>query len=405
METLELFANIGKAVLIQSLGLQKNYTEVASDTINVIDYDTPACRECKCCAIIKSFEPDSQAYISASEICENCPKKTLTQQTVYKKIYHNEKNRYGYKPRLKSNAITLLLLLHFYHPDKFGIICDANTEKLAAELNCDIKTVYNNFDVLDNYGYITYSRTGTRTVNICLNDYEKYYLPANKGGRGFIVMSKELLLKILQLENLMTLRIHLRELLEIDNLNAKGPFTAISKTYKEIKRSLPDYCKPCLIRSAVENSKDIFNISFKDNIVRFEIHERFNCRRQKEECFNQYITAFNEFISNFNETVIAVNSTNILPETCSDFFSDKDLQPDIIFKFIKIRDYEYEDMAQLAMQYSFNSVIDALCQIYRSYILKERDISNLGGLLRTIVTSNQNQLTQTSVNSTNSSAA
>ena len=402
---MELFANIGKAVLIQSLGLQKNYTEVASDTINVIDYDTPSCRECKCCAIIKSFEPDSQAYISASEICESCPKKTLTQQTVYKKVYHNEKNKYGYKPRLKSNAIKLLLLLHFYHPDKFGIICDANTEKLASELNCDIKTVYNNFDVLDSYGYINYSRTGTRTVNICLNDYEKYYLPANKGGRGFIVMSKELLLKILQLENLMTLRIHLRELLEIDNLNAKGPFTAISKTYKEIKLSLPDYCKPCLIRSAVENSKDIFNISFKDNIVRFEIHERFNCRRQKEECFNQYITAFNEFISNFNETVIAVNSTNILPETCSDFFSDKDLQPDIIFKFIKIRDYEYEDMAQLAMQYSFNSVIDALCQIYRSYILKEREISNLGGLLRTIITSNQNQLTQPSVNSTKSSAA
>lgn len=36
---MDLFANIGKAVLIQSLGLQKNYTETASESINVIDHD------------------------------------------------------------------------------------------------------------------------------------------------------------------------------------------------------------------------------------------------------------------------------------------------------------------------------------------------------------------------------
>ena len=79
---MELFANIGKAVLVQSLGLQKNYTEVASDTVEVIDYDTPQCRECKCCAVMKSFKPGSEAYIAASKICEGCTKKTTATQTI-----------------------------------------------------------------------------------------------------------------------------------------------------------------------------------------------------------------------------------------------------------------------------------------------------------------------------------
>ena len=48
-------------------------------------------------------------------------------------------------------------------------------------------------------------------------------------------MSLDLLKQIIQLENLLTLRIHLRELIEIDNLNIKAPFTAVSKTFKEIK--------------------------------------------------------------------------------------------------------------------------------------------------------------------------
>lgn len=406
MKSLELFANIGKAVLVQSLGLQKNYTEVASDTVEVIDYDTPQCRECKCCAVMKSFKPGSEAYIAASKICEGCTKKTIATQIVYKKVYHNEKNKYGYRPRLKSNAIKLLLRLHFCRPDKFGIINNVNTEELAEDLRCDIKTIYNNLKVLEDYGYVSYSRTDTRTVSVCLNDYEKYYLSANKGGRGFIVMSKELLLKLLQLDNILTLRIHLRELLELDNLNIKGPFTAVSKTYKEIKRTLPDYCKPCLIRSAVKGCTDIFDITFKDNVVRFEINELFNCRRQKDECFNRYITVFQDFIKTFNTTVIAVNSSNVLPEGWAEFFSDKENQPDIIFKFIKIKDYEYEDMAQLAMQYSYDNVIEALCQIYHGYILKERDVLNLGGLLRTIITTNlENKINNSSTNTRESSAA
>ncbi len=37
------FANIGKAVLVQSMGLQKNYIEVVDSTIEVVDYNNTTC--------------------------------------------------------------------------------------------------------------------------------------------------------------------------------------------------------------------------------------------------------------------------------------------------------------------------------------------------------------------------
>ena len=206
-------------------------------------------------------------------------------------------------------------------------------------------------------------------------------------------MSLDLLKQIIQLENLLTLRIHLRELIEIDNLNIKAPFTAVSKTFKEIKLVLPDYCRPCIIKDAISKKSDIFDISVNDKVIRFEINDNFNCRRRKDECFNQYISLFKEFIADFNQTVISVNSSNVFPDDSFDFFSAQNEKQDIHFQFIKIKDYEYDDLAQLAMQYSYNYVITALSTVYNNYILHEREITNLGGLLRTIIISMINNST------------
>ena len=392
MNILDNFANIGKAVLLQSIGLQKNYSEELEKTIEVIDYNNPSCTNCKYKAIMNSFSSDSEIYKTCVNSCNNCSNKIFTTKTVYKKVYHNEKNKYSYRPTLKSNAIKLLLLFHFYHPDRFGIINDINTDELANHLHCDVKTVHNNLNILSAYGYISYCKTAPHYINLCLTDYEKYYLPANQGGRGFFVLSKELLFELLSLDNLLSLRIHLRELIDIDNLNTKGPFTAISKTYKELKRSLPDYCKPCNIRYAVKNSSDIFDISFKENAIRFEIKDCFNSRKQKQECYNHYLTMFKDFLTTFNETVVIMNTCNYIPDTYSEFF-DGFINPNNHYRLISIKDFEFEDLAQLALQYSFDSVITAFSDIYKSYILNDKKVINLGGLLRTVIISNLKSIT------------
>ena len=385
MDVLDLFANVGKAVLVQALGLQKNYSELVEEQIDVIDYDSTPCSNCKHCALVKSFTPGTEAYDAAVAACANCPDKTYTTQTVTKKIYHNEKNRYGYKPRLKSNAIKLLLLFHFYHPDRFGIIKGLELEQLASDLSCDVKTIKNNLDILSQYGYISYCKTSAHYINLFLCDYEQYYLPGNKGGRGFIVLSKELLSELISLNNLLALRILLRQIVEIDNLNAKGPFTAVSKTYKEMKQSLPDYCKPCIIRDAIKNSDNIFNISFKqeEKSIRFEIKDRFNCRKQKEECLNQYMSMLKDFMTDFNKAVAYINVHNEAPAKYCEFFENVTSVDK--FNLIVLKEFELEDLAQLALQYSYDYVITAYASIYKSYILQDRKIINLGGLVRTAI--------------------
>ena len=89
------FANIGKAAIIQSLGFQKNYTEVIETTQDTIDYNNAACQTCKYRTVVNTFDKNSKPYADACAACASCQHKALIQKNVYKKIYHNEKNRYG----------------------------------------------------------------------------------------------------------------------------------------------------------------------------------------------------------------------------------------------------------------------------------------------------------------------
>ena len=79
MKCLDNFANIGKSVIIQSLGIQKNYTEVIEATVETIDYNNAACINCKYKAVIETFGKDSRAYSDACSTCEHCPHKALSE--------------------------------------------------------------------------------------------------------------------------------------------------------------------------------------------------------------------------------------------------------------------------------------------------------------------------------------
>ena len=78
-----------------------------------------------------------------------------------------------------------------------------------------------------------------------------------------------------------------------------------------------------------------------------------------------------------NSTIISSDDINY-----SYFFDDSE---ELLFKPLKFKDYELEDLAQLSMQYSFDNVLYALSYVYNKYYIKERTINNLGGLVRTII--------------------
>lgn len=382
------FTNIGKAVLIQALGIQKNYTEITESYVDVIDYSNPACNGCKCKAILDSFDAESNPYKNAVTICSNCPNRTYTQKTISKKIYHNEKNRYGYRPMLKNNAIKLFLLLHFYHPDRFGIIRNISVQELAKELECNIKTVWNNLEILQNYTYISYTKTAPYSINLLICDYEQYYLPANKNGRGFLVLSLELLHKIINIPSLITLRIFLRELLNLDNPNLKGQVSVDYKSIKEIRNTLPPYCKPCIIKKAISNVSEIFDISIENNLIRFEINDRYIAKKQKEELRILYINQLNDFMYDFNSYVPVVNNEHIPPDQYINFFNSDCLHD--TYKLIVLSKTDIDDLAGIAVHYSYNLLMDALSKIYCQYVLYDRKITNLPGLVLTFIRSELN---------------
>lgn len=386
MRSLDNFTNIGKAVLIQALGIQKNYTTIIENTVEVVDYSNPSCSSCKYKAIIENFDKDSDMYKTASTYCADCPNKLLTTQNVTKKVYHNEKNRYGYRPMLKSNALKLLLLLHFFHPDRFGIIKNVDTREIAQKLNCNIKTVWNNLEILSSYTYISYSKTDTYSINLILNDYENYYLPAHKNGRGFLVLSFDLLNKIILLDSLVTLRIYLRELINLDNANLKGQASVDHKTFKDIRQVLPAYCKPCIIKKSIENaSTDIFTTSINNNIIRFEIDKRYIAKNQKTILLQETTDKLKKFIMDFNSVIPEVNSGEIQPEKYNSFLPvDYDI---VYYKLISIKKDELDDLANIAIHYSYDLMMLALSNVYKQYILFDKPIKNLPGLVSSIVRS------------------
>lgn len=392
MRNLDNFTNIGKAVLIQALGIQKNYTTIVENTVEVVDYSNSMCSSCKYKQIINTFDKESEIYKSASTYCNNCPNRILTTQNVTKKVYHNEKNRYGYRPMLKANAIKLLLLLHFYHPDSNGIIRDLDANELAVNVGCNVRTIWNNLKTLQEYTYISYSKNEYGLISILLNDYENYYLPANKGGRGFLVVSKELYRKLCNIKSLVSLRIFIRELLSLDAPELKGQASVDYKNIRELRNLLPSYCKPSVIKEKLGVESDIFTISFKDDVVRFQIDKEFIPKNEKIRVHDEYAESLEKFIWEFNQNVAYVNSGGISPACLSDFFTMKNRQSTASFKPMLLTDIEIDDLASLSLHYSYDIVVNALSVVYREYYMYQKTVNNLGGLVSTIIRSEFNNL-------------
>lgn len=381
------FGKIGNAVLIRALGLQKNYTEVVDTTIEIIDEELSGCSSCYYGQIKAAFSSNKELYQMALSQCESCPHKCMKKETIYKKIYHNEKNQYGYQPRLKINAIKLLLAYHMMDINQNGIIFSVNTKDLAKLLGCDIKTIRSNNALLSSYGYISYSKTDTFFINVLLPSYEDYFKPASMGGRGFLVLSTEVFQKILSITSLNEMRLSLRQLMEFDRLSSKG-ITEIKKSYKELKHLLPDYCKRNTIKKAV-NGMELFHVVLSEYGISFEIKDAFNSKKVKEESKQLYQTAITDFKRLFNRDVVQINTgkLSITDSTFEEFFScnrgDERNYPLLILSNTNIL-----DLAGLCLEYSYGQVVQALQTVYETYYIKQNEPTNLGGLVRSLILAN-----------------
>lgn len=384
------FARIGKGPLTRAVGLQKNFKEYYEETKQLDE----AASGCFSCPNYKDkqfleFLPDVMQQ-SVLDTCKSCEHAVMCNS--YKIHYVNEKNHFGYKPRLKGNAIKLLIIYHFLSPNKKGIISDVLINELATFLRCDIKTVKNCNLMLSGYGYISYSNSGLKgAINIMLPEYTTYHLNAAEGGRGYTTMSSDLLNKIIDIKDLNQLRIYLRTLMDSDASCAQD--VSLQKSFTELRRYLPDYCKPNVIQKALKLESSIFEVTYDKQVVTLHLNKLYNTRIAKEKLTNEYNDSLHRFVDDFNHTLDQFNAPIKNFEDITTPYhinTGASYYPPLI-----IRLQDYADLANLATAYSLSVVEDVIPVIYNTYILQNKCIESFGALARTII-KNEVSLTKAS---------
>ena len=369
------FANIGKSNLIQALGLQRNYKT----------FSESACAGCK----YYGLNMDS---LSDESPCKNCPRRNQSFESG-KPIYVNEKNKYQINGEIRNslncNALKLFMILHTYNPDKYGITSTIDENELAKKLNVHVRTIQNCLQNLQENNYIVYSNAGIgwRFINVQILNYNIQFLPAQYGGRGYVILDSDLLKKLIAIKSVTALRLNIRILLEQDVQRLKDflsdeAVVTITKTYAELGRYLPKYCKRNIIIKALGMEQDVMEIHINTINAVFVMGDSCNCKKMKQDRLEDCKKDLMEFVRIFNDSIY---SCFYEPEAPIDEKIEpllKNLSQPITFAF---HNTELDDMASMCLQYSKETTINAFYEFCQKYLCKEIEYHNLGGLVRTII--------------------
>ncbi|KIR02500.1 hypothetical protein P261_01315 [Lachnospiraceae bacterium TWA4] len=258
---------IEKSVLIRALGLQKypidNVAQyVVSET--VLDDVATGCAECP--SNNDRLRMDTLDYYEkkyAKEVCDTCPQAVY--KTIHKTVPFTTRHPGTYLPRLSKNSLKLFLLYQFLVRDEYGTLIDLDIHDLAAEIGCTPQTIMNCHYVLSSYGYV---KNGASDYQGCLTFYLDVFQPRIKynfkDSEQFIVLTKDILKKLLELP-VNALRVALRAFLELDFDAQNATQTGRTFSYSELRRYLPDYCHPNIVKKTLEKLQGLFDISISDH--------------------------------------------------------------------------------------------------------------------------------------------
>lgn len=393
MITLSNFSRIGKGVLSRCIGLQKNHKEIIKTGVEKIDEAQSGCFNCPIHRLKQELHLlDLPGEVSKlDEMCHTCS--TAVWQQQYTIQYRNEKNRYGYQPRLKSNAIKLLLCYHFLQPDANGLIKDISLKDLAELLNCDIKTIQNNNAILSEYGYCYFSNSGwyDNHINILLPEYKSYHKTASEGGRGYMTFSKNILEELLNFTDLNQIRLIIKGLLETDNQSITGKNPQVKVSYAYLKGFMPDYCKRGIIQQALNRltNNPILQISADSEHVEFILDPAYDGKKLRKELQVEKYKEMEDYISSLNNFFEAAGSA--LPpdkEGIDIALGTMNIATAATYQLIILQKKDYQDLSGLCVQYSASATKHAITSIYNQYINcsgKREAIRNFGGLVRTTI--------------------
>ena len=371
------YAQLGKAELIQAIGVASDYDEILGLELNM----------------------DGESA-----------------ETVIKSKKHSEKEQYGEKKRLSTAPLLFWMYLHYLSPDEEGMICNISIPAAADYLNLSAKAIRKSVDKLKEYGYIYSSNIVRNVVTVKLVDFQNYFKTKSEGGHGYLELSEENFLNIVKIASQRTprgtkepddsygnkgiinrIRLKIRSFIMCDHAQRqfkrnKKADTTVTKSVKELLRFLPDYMYPKKMVELLECITDTIAFVVQGDKIKM---------RAKVEDFNG-VKRRNTLIHSLTKNVKA--KLNEINEALQKFFNGDIMDPYVLTDYdiylvddeVQHNTYtfsneEIKDIAKLCLQYSEEIVYQALGYVYSYFILKGRTIESMGALLRASICSYQIQ--------------
>lgn len=384
------YVKIGRAPLINLIGLQPNYKK----TVQVLDTKASGCGECP-------YAPLSGFFLPFDSICNRCSRAVTSEKTIYvnERNIYSRNNPYSDTHLLKAGAIRLYILLHFCEINtEYGITDKFKVADLAELLSCHRKTIKHNLNILEEHGYIRILPAEDEFISVRIENYSQNFQKAERGGRGYIVFSQELLKEVLSHKQTNELRLCLRLVNETTlNQEKSGVHKARTKlTYEDLRRYLPFYVKPHIIRQIMTNLTSLFDnvntgraamtvtlapaflaskaytVEKRHNFL--EITDFINKLRKEIDAFNQSPTDNVDGIQRIGIRIPGIHIDD-----------DLEIKHDALQNFF-LSNTDRNDMASLAIEYSIDEVKAALLVVYNEYVQPRTQIkTSLGGLVRRII--------------------
>lgn len=268
-------------------------------------------------------------------------------------VYYNEANRFHITTteRLSKLQIKQFLLFHFIDIDRFGIVKNISLEKIANILGCSINTVKNNNKRLEELEYITFTNYYFGRFSAFIRDYPRYHLTKRDGGSGYLTMNKNIIMALIGIDDVNVLRLELRQLIKLDESNMNNSEDELLNgeySYNDIRLFLPQYKSyKKAIKELSNYASSLFQTKVLNNKLTFNLVEKY-----------RESTITKEIISMID---------------------------DIHEKYTPIIDIDYPAILDKTIKYGKERVSLALDHIYKKYIMKERKIKNIEGLLVAVI--------------------
>lgn len=396
------YAKVGRAKLLCLIGLQENFKQ----EVQVLDVEASGCISCP-------FHPVNQ-YIDSpgSEIiskCNNCPHVVFKTKTVYT----NEKNQFARDTdshnmipdspvRLKSGAILLYMAIHFCKINTSnGVAYNVSIKELSELLSCNRKTIRNNLAILDKYGYIHSIPVDQDYVTVVIQNFKNNFSNASQGGRGYFLITKELFQQILKLRNINDLRLCLRFLdLTIQEERFGSKHARIRVSYEDARRWLPYYAKPHIIRRSLEHLTPVFNeIHTGGSAIAVTLSPEYQSSRQLEKSKHEAYINISDYVKQVRDTLDSFNQSRDISDPRLERLGIRlpvyRVNDELQFEYDSYQSFylnheQRENMANLAIEYTEQEVIQALAIYFNEYVQPHVEIrASLGALIRTIIRNEQ----------------